>query len=604
MDARRRQLDAPRVGRAALAALAAALGAAALAGPAAAVAPLASTCHAEWPVAAHHPGAAPVSSAAAGQLPLACGVQTGYPASESSLAVAGNGTLVYSPAETENSMARSLDGGATWNLTEPAVEQPTSFWNTVDPWVIADRRTGWVFWTHATGPVRNEGGLPQGAGFYLAGALGFQAYASRDDAASWSTADYSTAPTGDWEKLFTGPPPPASTGAAQPSGYPDVVYLCANSPVEVAGPGRLCYKSLDGGATFSIAGYTSPSVGQPQDTCPPLNFNNGAADSAGTIYIPATCENSDYVAISRDEGASYTWTPVEGAPTGSLTSGPYLQLAIDDADNLYALWPANGLLYLSVSRDHAASWSPPMMVSPPGVHNAQRAAFAAGAAGNVGIVYYASTDPNAQKFSAYISQTRDALATSPVFYSGPINDPAAPIFHDYGLTGASPRVDFIGGAYDPAGTSFWAGVIKQIGDVSNGQIATTGYVGTLDFASAVAAGGVTFLQPGPQAPAAHPAPGSGTPCVAARRLTFRVNPVPGGRVVRVRVTVNGRSVLSRRGRNLAHRRLSFARPPGTRLVVRIVTTNDRGGSVTTRRTFRGCARTPVRGRVKRHRARR
>lgn len=524
-------------------------------------------------------------------LPIACATATGYASSESSLAVTDKGTLVYSPAETENSMARSSDGGASWSLTYPADEQHTAFWNTVDPWVIADRRTGWVFWTHATGPVRDEGGLPQGSGFYLAAAAGFQVYTSSDDARSWKTADYSNAPTGDWEKLFVGPPPPASSGAAQPSGYPDVIYLCANSPLEVAGPGRLCYKSLDGGSTFTIAGYNSPSAGQPQDTCPPLNFNNGVVDRSGTIYIPATCENADYIAISHDEGSSYTWVTVSNAPTGTLTSGGYLQLAIDDGDNLYALWPANGLLYLAVSRDRAKSWGAPMMVAAPGVHNVQRPAFAAGAAGHVGITYYASTDPAAQRFSAYVTQTADALDPKPLLYSGPINDPAAPIFHDYGLTGGSPRLDFIGGAYDSPGTSFWAGVVKQLGPAdpnNNNAIATTGYVGRLSFAAVPGAAALAGVGPSGRAPA----------CPSAARLAFRIRPVPGGRVVRVSVFVNGRRLLSRRGRNLT--RVSFARPPGARLAVRIVTTNNRGGRVVTRRSFTGCTRTRVRGHVHRH----
>ena len=158
-------------------------------------------CNPSWPVVAYRAGGELVPLPSSAARPVACGVATGYASSESSIAVAGDGALIYSPAETENSMARSTDDGATWTLTYPANEQPTSFWNTVDPWVLGDRRTGRVFWTHATGPVRNEGGLPQGSGFYLAAAMGFQAFASSDDGFSWTTADYSTAPTGDWEKL-------------------------------------------------------------------------------------------------------------------------------------------------------------------------------------------------------------------------------------------------------------------------------------------------------------------------------------------------------------------------------------------------------------------
>ena len=426
-----------------------------------------------------------VSLPSAAAMPLACGVETGYATSESSLAVSGNGTLVYSPAQTENSMVRSPDDGTSWSLTRPAVEQPTAFWNTVDPFVIADRRTGRLFWSHATGPVRNEGGLPQGSGFYLAGAYGFQVFNSGDNGRSWQTADYSSAPTGDWEKLAVGPPPPASTGAARPSGYPDVVYLCANSPVEVTGPGRLCYKSLDGGATFTPTGYMSPTASNPQDSCPPLNFNVGVVDSQGTFYTPADCQTAAYVVITRNEGASYTWTRIPGAPSSGPDGGPNVELAVDDAGTLYALWPANGKLDLEVSRDHAQTWSAPIVVSAPGVHNIDHPWLAAGAAGNVAITYYGSPSASAQLLNAYITQSKDARDAQPLFYAGVINNPDQPIYHDYGLGQDSPRVDFVGGEYDPAGSSFWAGVVKQFGPPdSSGQIHTTGYVAHLAFAAA------------------------------------------------------------------------------------------------------------------------
>ena len=444
-------------------------------------------CNPNLPVVAHHPGGAAAQLPAGDSLPVACATQTGYPTSETTLAVTPAGTLIFSPAQTENSMARSTDDGASWTLTTPKDEQPTGFWNTVDPDVIADPRTGRVFWSHATGPVRDETGLPQinslpqGAGFYLAAAQGFQVHGSSDDGLTWTTADYSTAPTGDWDKLAVGPPPPADTGAAQPTGYPDVVYMCANSPLEVTGPGRLCYKSLDGGVTFQIAGYVSPSTSEPHDVCPPLNFDPPVVDSTGAIYQPVTCDNGDYVAISHDEGSTYSWVKVPGAPTGNPDSGPYLQLAVDAADNLYGLWQQGGLIYLIVSRDRGQTWSAPMMIAAPGVSNVTLPALSAGAAGNVAITYYASTDPNAQLQTAYITQTADALDPQPLFYSGAINDPSHPIFHDYGLTDA-PRADFVGGAFDAVGRSFWAGVVKQLGPPdSNENIPTTGYVGTLEF---------------------------------------------------------------------------------------------------------------------------
>jgi hypothetical protein len=413
-------------------------------------------------------------------LPVACGVETGYATSESSIAALGDGTVVYSPAESENSVAVSSNQGASWSLSYPQRAQRTQYWNTVDPFLVADWRTGKLFWAHVTQPFQlDEPAAPDNATFYLETDLGFQVYSSTDAGARWATADYTTAPTGDWEKLAVGPAPPRSTGQPQPAGYPDVVYLCANSPAEVVGPGRLCYKSLDGGVTFQLAGYVSPSVGEPADVCPPLDFNAGVVGNHGTIYMPATCEHGAYLAVSHDEGASWTWLPVPHAPPGPLIGGNYLQVAVDRADNLYALWPLGGQLYLAVSRDHGLSWRAPMMISAPGVHDVALPALAAGSAGHVAVTYYGSPRPSAFMLDAYITQTSDALAACPLLFSGTINDPSHPIFHDYGLSD-SPRADFVGGAYDASGSQFWAGVVDQLGPAnSQNLLETTGYVGRL-----------------------------------------------------------------------------------------------------------------------------
>jgi hypothetical protein len=216
--------------------------------------------------------------------------------------------------------------------------------------------------------------------------------------------------------------------------------------------------------------------------CPPLNFDPPVVGSDGTVYQPLTCQLADYLAISRDEGSTYKFVRVRGAPTGGVDSGPLLALAVDHADNLYGLWQQGGLIYLIASRDHGTTWSRPLMVAAPGVKTVSMPALSAGAAGHVAITYYASADASAQKLTAYITQTADALDPQPLFYSGAMNDPSAPIFQDYGATDA-PRADFIGGSYDAAGTSFWAGVVKQLGPPdSNENVPTTGLAGTLNFA--------------------------------------------------------------------------------------------------------------------------
>jgi hypothetical protein len=121
------------------------------------------------------------------------------------------------------------------------------------------------------------------------------------------------------------------------------------------------------------------------------------------------------------------------------------------------------------------------MVAGPGLTGVSLPALSAGAAGHVAITYYASADPRAQQLTAYITQTADALDAQPLLYTGALNDPAHPIFHDYGLPDA-PRADFVGGAYDLPGNHYTAGVAKQLGPPdSNQNVPTVGLVGALQW---------------------------------------------------------------------------------------------------------------------------
>jgi hypothetical protein len=339
-----------------------------------------------------------------------------------------------------------------------------------------------VLWAHTTYtndvrlPVPVDGS-PIGwlAPTAIANAHGFQVYSSPDAGGTWTTADYRHEFTADWEKIFVGPPPP---GAARPSGYPDVIYLCANAPLEVSGPGRACYRSLDGGVTFGFAGYVLPSPSAPPGSCPALAANTGVVSSDGTTYQPQSCSSGTYLAASRDEGASYSWLPVTGAPSASGL-GAVAELAIDHADNVYVLWKASDQLQLVISRNGGHSWSAPLAIAVPGLHNVSLPALAAGERGRVGVVYYASSSPSARVLSAYISETRNALDRRPLFWGAAINDPAHPIFQDHGY-GVTPRTDFVGATYAPSG-ELWAGVVKQLGAPdANGRVPTTGYVGRLE----------------------------------------------------------------------------------------------------------------------------
>ncbi|MEA2444463.1 MAG: hypothetical protein QOJ12_1755 [Thermoleophilales bacterium] len=534
----------------------------------------APVCHSGWPVVAHHPAGKPLAAGEAAPLPLPCAGETGYASSEPTIAISNKGTLLYSPARTENSLARSLDGGGTWSLTYPAKMQYTSLWNTVDPVVTVDRRTGRAFWVRATGDLRtapvlvDESPLPYQAPTAVAYAHGFQVYSSSDEGNDWLTADYQHENMGDWEKIFVGPPSSAP-GAPQPIGYPGVVYVCANAPFEVSGPRRDCYRSLDGGATFSEAGFLFPSSTSPSDVCPALAGNAGVVGNDGTVYEPQTCSQGAWLAVSHDEGGSYTWLPVTGAPGTSGLGGGY-QLAIDHADNLYALWTVGDAMSLATSTDHGKTWSKPLAVTGPGLHNVTIPALAAGARGEVSVAYYATTDSSAKNLTAYITQTHDALASSPVLYTGALNDPKTPIFQALGFN-ATPRADYIGGAYDAAGTTFWAGAVKHLGPPdSNGSVPTTGYFGKLDFAATPRPGTVPLV------------PG----CVDRRKFAFRIHQPKNGRVVAVTVFVDGKRVKHVSGRRVT--RVVLKRLPRGTFTVRIEALTSGSSRTVSVRRYRGC----------------
>jgi hypothetical protein len=240
-------------------------------------------------------------------------------------------------------------------------------------------------------------------------------YSSADEGRAFRTADYQTAPVGDWEKLMVGPPPTNASAAERLTGYPNVVYVCGNSTAEVIGPGRLCYGSLDGVASFAMAGFVTPFPTMPADSCPPLAANTGVVGRDGTVFQPVSCNSASYIAVSEDEGASYT---VRRVP-------------------------------------------------------------AAGASGQFGVAYYGSTDAKATNLTLYITQTADALDSNPLLLSGALNDPAHPIYTDASVSSRSPRADYIGAAFDEGGMLWAGAVKQLGTPDFNGNQATTGYVGHL-----------------------------------------------------------------------------------------------------------------------------
>jgi beta-glucosidase len=90
----------------------------------------------------------------------------------------------------------------------------------------------------------------------------------------------------------------------------------------------------------------------------------------------------------------------------------------------------------------------------------------------------------------------------------------------------------------------------------------------------------------------HPAATIAAPaqrCVDARRFAFKLHHPVGARIVRVVVFVNGKRKLSLRGKDI--QRVSIARLPRKRFVVRIETTSSTGARLISTRIYHGCKKT-------------
>lgn len=315
---------------------------------------------------------------------------------------------VPGPNNRVASVARSADHGRTWEqLWDPAMMGKID----LDPWVWVDPATDRVF--HAP--------------LYVA----CSHIAWSDDLGdSWMSSPLGGCgtPAHDHQKLTTGPAP---EGVAT-QGYPSVAYYSYNS---FRGEGTVITTSWDGGIT-----WLRENTVHPQDDC--AAGIAGPVDVApdGTAYSPKpTCDGVS-VAVSKDGGQ--TWgAPVAVAGIAAPPHGVYNpHVALDTEGNAYLVsLGADGLPWMSTSRDQGATWSAPVRVTPPGLRSAAFVAIIAGAPGRVALAAIAtdsdpatwpSEDPSEARddavWHAYLTFTDDALAAQPTFVTQritPLDDP-------------------------------------------------------------------------------------------------------------------------------------------------------------------------------------
>ena len=414
--------------------------------------------------------------------PVPCGMLTGWPTVENKIEVTNQGAVIYEPAvggapilsgdgrgatslNNQSRFARTFDNGGKWTAHSVQVSPETYNGDSQqDNNVYVDHDTGRFFWyVYETGyfapPVCSNG-------------ANATVVFSDDSGSTWSWGfdqdhDCSENPT-----LLTGKP----TVAGVQRTYPNVVYLCGDNTSSGVGqtgnPGFSCSKSVTGGAqwlgtTFGGQGFYSGPMKDllsPYAQCAGGQSKGSAAVQplpTGTLAVVVSCNNGFFLSESGDEGA--TWDIAQTLPHGGT-------LRVDSAGNLYLVELVNGAsLMLSHSTDGGATWSDELDMTAPGVTSVGAWTFAQGthAAGHVGdvaVTYYAKRGTNTTS-DGFITATRDALASDPVFWSGQVNDPNRPLLYNT-QTNGNPGItvlDFNGGAWAPDTQSVWGSWVQECG---------------------------------------------------------------------------------------------------------------------------------------------
>ncbi len=388
-------------------------------------------------------------------------LRTGFAgAGEPNIGIAKDGSL-YSTVTAK--VVRSTDHGLHWKDVTPPGHSLT-----LDPFLYVDKATGRVYKSDLSGTC--------------------QLLSWSDDGGTTWTASPAACNLSDHQSISAGPPVLSKT-----VGYPNVVYDCSqtvgyNGYSAASG----CDKSLDGGTTWVPTGtfaFADPS---------PYGVGAGSGDSGvpghclgdvgaihvgpdGTLYVPRGWCNQPWLAISKDEGL--TWTRVQVASNGmnATLSGGFGVVApgsgqsdyqatvmADGAGHVFFFWVAKDRLpYLAVSRDGGRTFGRPLRVSPPSVREAWGPAIDLDSKGRLGLAYLGSTDsPGAPwtgsysdtTFTGYLGLVASPLAPVPSVVTAPVTGAGASLAHGAcgpGRCNAS-ILDFIDVALAPDGSVYGA----------------------------------------------------------------------------------------------------------------------------------------------------
>lgn len=362
---------------------------------------------------AHHAGAKVINGNHRGPSPRL--FRVGMAAGEPTIGATNEGNLFYVALPgSASKVLKSTDEGQTWSDTSPVLPNGQNVHRiSLDPYVYVD----------------DAEGVDRIFTIDLTVACSYMSF-SDDEGKSWITNPLACGrPVNDHQTLFSGPPKSSPT-----IDYPNALYYCWNDVASSS-----CSKSIDGGLTFRPTGFPAyPGVSTDGEFCGGLH-GHGHVDQQGNVYLPREYCNQPWLAISRDEGT--TWTNVQVADNGAVGSDP--SVAVDGKGNIYYLYIASDRLpYLVVSKNDGETWSEPMMVAAPGVTEANLPSLdvGLGRTGKIAMAYYGSENSRYQRcepdceekdyakttWNGYLSVSANALDGNPVFYSTTVNDKKDP----------------------------------------------------------------------------------------------------------------------------------------------------------------------------------
>ncbi len=137
---------------------------------------------------------------------------------------------------------------------------------------------------------------------------------------------------------------------------------------------------------------------------------------------------------------------------------------------------------------------------------------------------------------------------------------------------------------------------ENIRDTATGLTSKDGYQGTYDFNAIDHTPDTATTNFGTCASVAYPP--RAAQCVDTRYFRFKLHHNPNARVVEVRVYVNGKHKLTKRGRNI--RSIALRRLPRGVFKVKIVSIESNGSRLISTRTYRDCRKSKPRTRAKHH----